>query len=289
MSSSGSNKDYFPVPGNRITDDEFMEYDKLFKVLDGLKNIENGGNIEQFLIFFAIKDTKKHKELLEDSFGKDWRQMFVLTDRGWMITVEAMSKLTSRQAIVLITGFDTSVYQDSPKCWAMRILHIIIAIVIAAYTGPQNGYAAMVYWATVVINVVTTLTGRVLSKNMQLLLMVAQVVSGGFKKGKFTLNMSTATGIAGLTFKGIETYDTTVTMGKLNDINNEIDELQEEIEEEALQFEQLARFEFSGYAIQHTRMMAERNPYEFLNETYNQYSVYPNTEGNHWIQKENAT
>ena len=213
MSSASTNEDYFPLPSNRITDKEFMEYDKLFKILDGLKDVENGGNIEQFLMFFAIKDTKKHKELIEDSFGKNWRQMFVLTDRGWMITTEAMSKLTSRQAMVLITGFDTSILQDSPDCWLTKIVQVVVSLAITAILGPQSGYAALVSWTAVTINAIVTLTGRILSKNMQMLLMIAQAISSDFKKDKFVLDMSTAINIAGLTFKGIEAYDTKVTLG----------------------------------------------------------------------------
>ena len=289
MASGNSTQSFSPLVANNISDEIFDKYDNMFDLLDSFNKIENGGNIQQFLMFFSIEDTEENRKILADAFGNNpdgkgpgphWRDSFAKQARGkkgssggdedaYFITIEAMRRLTGRQASILIANFDNSVAQDSPDCWGDMILSIALIVLATVYGGPEAGAAMYAAWVVAAIQILSIVTRKPLSRNMQILVTIVSIASSW--KSASTIGKTMV--VANLAIQGMQYYEIDKTQKKLTRIHEETEKLKKEYAADT--FEDQMKFAFSGMFQHPQRNGHEKDPQEEIKTFYNEFSVYP--------------
>jgi len=292
MASGNSTKAY-GITSSSITDAEFDKLDKHFGLMDSLQDIENGGNIQKLLLFFAIEDTTDNVKDLQDVFGRNWGDYFKkrwYTKDGtplsegayhWFITMERVSKLTGREASLLAKHVQMSAAQDSPDCWGDMIVAIIIVVVVTYATAGSAGPSTMalvLMW----FQIAMVVTRTEMTAEMGIIMAVMSLGAGGGWSAMSTSAQVIA--VAGLAIQGMTMYDDKQAQKKLTTIEEDTKKINEKYNAEF--FERNTKFEFDEMFHYSQRSGHEKDPYYGIRDKYAEFSLYGVGGGSHWIQKE---
>jgi len=289
--AGGNSTSAYNIASNLISDKVFDVYDRQFDLLESLSDIENGGSIDKFLLFFAIEDSDKNRTELSDKFGRDWEDMFIKRPRGekndgatesgdamaYFLKAEYFRKLTGAQALTMINGFDTSLSQHSPDCWGDMLLQIVLVVVVTYLSGGTAGPSALAV-VSATISIMHIMMRKPMSKELT---MALAVITLGANWSQMTATAATSE-IANLALKGLTIYENEAQESRMSDIQEEIKEANEEYD--TLVNDKRMHFDFTEMFDYTQREGHEKNPYWEIREIYDPFTIYPGGRDSPWVQ-----
>ena len=217
------------VPARTIYADEvFDKYDKLFKLLDGWKTLENGGTISKYDMMFAVEDTPLNRQKMEDAWGKEWEKFFAKntgdddSTEYYYFKFESMNKLNGKQAGFLIHQLSVSLEAKGPDCWGDMLLEVVVVIIVTFLTdGTGTAEAIAIFAAAVEIGSIITRTQLPLA--VQLALFALSIGSAYEAAGKEVTTQMIVDSVFQLNTLAVQiatTSDTKSTQSKLKEIQD---------------------------------------------------------------------
>ena len=257
----------------------FDKYDKVFKLLDGWKGIENGGSIDRYSMLFTVEEKALNIQKMEDAWGKKWRESFGKnTDDGgstvfYYLTEEAMQKLNGRQAAFLIQNLAISLESHSPDCWGDMLLEVVVVVLVTwGSSGWGTPNAIAIFTAAVSIGTIVTRTQ--LPPTVQFAIIVVSLANayqaaGSQITGKLAL--SALFDLNTLATQVASAHEVKSTQAKLEEIKNKTMELKDLMDADS--FEQQMIFTYDTEFSVSARSI-ETDPYHNIMVGLDEQSVY---------------
>jgi len=287
--ASGNSSAAYAIKSAVVNEEEFQLMDKEFDLMSTLEDIENGGNIQKLLMFLSVEDKEKNNVDLHDTFGKNWQDKFNRRwvdsqddSEGcykWFITIEATQKLTGKQCSFLAKHITMSVGQDSPDCWGDMLVAIILVVAVTygtAGAGGPSATALVMMWFSIAMTVTRTqMDGRA-----QLIMAAIMLASGN----GFGANSATAIAVGNLAIQGMSIYEDMQVENAMKELDDKYKELEEL--NDAAAFDRRIKYIYHDSYHSSQREGHEKDPLYSIRDQYQQFSIYDQGGGSHWIQQD---
>jgi len=275
------------LEGNHfITSEEMDYYEKIFKILESMNEVEYGGAVTHLMLFFSVEDTEKNRQDLSDVFGKKWRDLFVLKVKedngvdaegfknpnmlGWVMRdKEDFLSLNGKQAELLAKHLSISTTTHEKDCWGDKILSVAIVIVMTVITrNPNVGITAASYFSAS-MSILSILTGFKMPPIINIALSVMTMKPTESGGTYFTLHNVIST--LSTAMQGIQSYQQSQRQKELMAIKQKTEEMEELIEANSLDDNMRQIFE---YSFDFTTEDINQDPTGFIVDYYKPISIF---------------